>query len=102
MINFANFKVNRKRNKMAARGPHIQKFVILAATLCCENLTISCRGKLTLNSFMKYPFQVGKYNRPKERSYERRTKLFLRISTIGPFNNILIKTSSLPYKKRKT
>ena len=34
MMNFANFNVDRKRNKMATRGPHIQKFVILAATLC--------------------------------------------------------------------
>ena len=34
---------------MAARGPHIQELVILAATLCCNNLTISWSGKLTLN-----------------------------------------------------
>ena len=74
MINFANFNVDRRGNKMAARGPHIQKFVILAATLCCDNLKISCRDKHTLNSFMKYPFQVGKW-------YQRRTKLFSRIST---------------------
>ena len=41
MMNYANFTVDGKRNKMAARGPHIQKFVILAATLCSDNLTIS-------------------------------------------------------------
>ena len=64
MTNNANFTVDRKRNKMAARGPHIQKFVILAATLCSDNLTISWRDKLTLNSFVKSSFQVGKNNHP--------------------------------------
>ena len=57
--NMGDQTVDGRGNKMAARGPHIQKFVILAATLCCDNLTISCRGKHTLNSFMKNPFQVG-------------------------------------------
>ena len=61
LMNFANFSVDREwGNKMAARGP----FVILAAVLCCDNLTISWRDKLTLNSFMKYPFQVGLYDHP--------------------------------------
>ena len=68
MLKYANFNVDQRRqNKMAARGWHIQKFVILAATLCCDKLTISWRDKLTLNSFMMYPFQVGKYNH--HRSY---------------------------------
>ena len=49
MMNSTNFDVDWTRNKMAARGPHIQKFVILAATLCCYKLTISWKGKLTLN-----------------------------------------------------
>ena len=53
MKNYANFTVDRKRNEMAARGPHLQKFVILAATLCCDNLKGSWQGKLTLNIYIK-------------------------------------------------
>ena len=68
---FSLFALNKKiapvywrENQMAARGLHIQKFVILAPTLCCNILTISSRGKLAFNTFIKYPFQVGKYHRP--------------------------------------
>ena len=61
MKNYANFNVDWRKNKLAARGPHIHKFVILAATLCCDNLNISWRGKLTLNIFTKYSPQVGKW-----------------------------------------
>ena len=52
MMNYTNFKVDWRKNKMAARGQHIQELVILAATLCCNNLTISWKGKLTLNIYI--------------------------------------------------
>ena len=61
---------DEEKYKMAARGPHIQKFVILAATLCCDNLTISWPDKHTLDSFMKSSFQAGKFNHPWELFYQ--------------------------------
>ncbi len=52
MMYYTNFNVDWRKNEMAARGPHIQELVILAATLCCNNLTISWQGKLTLNDYI--------------------------------------------------
>ena len=47
-MNYTNFYVDWRKNKMAARGQHIQEFVILAATLCCDNLNISWRDKFKI------------------------------------------------------
>ena len=78
---------------MAARGPHIQKFVILAATLCCDDLNISWRDKLTLNIVLIPCWQI--YS-----SFGAMVSNETRITTFRQFNFIPIKIlSSLPYKE---